>query len=1044
MVFVRQTHPDFYVASPPEKEKRRNLNSRYPYFKQNYFTAGDFDQFIKNWKVLKNIPKEKEVNDSVDMPFQTDWAKYKNLCVHDYYNTFLYIFEKFKKGCFLQIHDNTLKTFLPFSKQSFQNEWGKHLQIDPRFKTIQRMMKYISTHDTTFPYDEKRINGDLSSWYGNNGLVRFEYPLSENDTGYNMLKDMFECLVRERKLPDIDFFLGKRDYPWLTLNGDESYDAFFGEKRLLSHNYRNYAPILSMNTTDRHADIPIPTWEDWRRVAYQDEKKIFSRDFLTYPSNEEFESIPWGDKKPTIVFRGASTGRGTTVRNNPRLFFSALSMENHVDENGIPLLDIGINKWNMRPRKTVDSKYLTTFYKEELSIPTLNYMDPMEQSKYKYILHLPGHTAAYRLSLEMFYGSVIFIYPSSNYLWFYKMLQPWKHFIPLEEDLSHEDLFAKLKWCREHDAEAEEIANNAREFAKKYLSREGILNYLQGVFWKLYEANISIVYAEPGIFGMQKHYIDMYLQQRQQTLYEKPIIFLTDLFEDAVSRNSESVRLVSANPIFMSYFFNHLHHHRYLPEFLTKYIINQNFINSKNSDLSLYQFHNTTWIGKKIKSTWKDDEHHQLFIGYRTMNELALRLPNFMYTYYAYQTLNSDQSNSHIHIFVEYKDCPTLEQMIRQKKITLDELITIWAHLCLILEEAQMHSGFIHMDLYPWNILIEEKETSVVYLQKYKFTTKFNPILIDYGNSHIVHGGHHFYTTTPFHFNRLQDIISIVLSSLDIFLHTSILKYHDVQKCIGIMNYFSSSCMFSGESFTSLGQIKQFVRKNKKFSAMLSLPKTSFQECRPMFFLQYLKKLNHVPSFTILKQKTKMVFIPYDCPLVHHFNLLYIFETLLVPKLDIPSEDLAIWLRRMWNLFFEDVRNYDIEVDYKYFFIHIQNYVKFYSMVESKLQKLFGIHVWKTPKQLGHETIIDNAHCSKEQIETITKKILTSTTRPRTFPHLPILPTHNCAKCDTTWSKKNTEYYRNVDYLFDLKTWQFSSRLDDIDFFQFKTYDVTL
>ncbi|MAI14518.1 MAG: hypothetical protein CMM15_10900 [Rhodospirillaceae bacterium] len=1042
MVFVRQTNPDFYTAKVPEKERRQNLNPRYPYFKQNYFTAGDFDQFIKNWKVLKNMPKEKDVHPSVDIPFQADWSKYKNLCVHDYYNTFLYIFEKFKKGCFLQIHDNTLKTFLPFSKQSFQNEWGKHLQIDPRFQTIQRMMKYIATHDTTFPFDEKRINGDLSSWYGNNGLVRFEYPLSENDTGYNMLKDMFECLVRERKLPDIDFYLGKRDYPWLTLNGDESYDAFFGQKRLISHNYRNYAPILSMNTTDKHADIPIPTWEDWRRVAYQSEKKIFSRDFLTYPSNEAFESIRWADKKPTIVFRGASTGRGTTVHNNPRLFFSTLSMEELVDENDIPLLDVGINKWNMRPRKAVDSKYLTTFYKETLTIPVLDYMDPFEQSKYKYILHLPGHTAAYRLSLEMFYGSVIFIYPSSNYLWFYKMLKPWKHYIPLEEELSKDDLLTKLKWCREHDREAEEIANNAREFAKKYLSREGILNYLQALFWKLYEGNVSLAYSEAGIFGFQKQYIDTYLQRRQHVLYEKPIVFLTDLFEDAMTKNNHSIQLASGNPIFMSYLFHYLYHHRHLSGFLQKHVTNKNFINSKNSDLSLYRFHNSTWIGKQVKSTWKEDQYHQLFIGYRTMNELALRLPNFMYTYYACHTLNT--TDSHIHIFVEYKDCLTLEQMIRQKKIAFHDLITIWAHLCLILEEAQLHSGFIHMDLYPWNILIEEKETTAVYLQKYKFSTKFNPILIDYGNSHIVHGGHHFYTTTPFHFNRLQDIISIVFSSLDIFLHTSVLKHQDVQKCIQIMNFFSGSCMFPNEKFSSIGQIKQFVKKNKKFSAMLSSPKTSFRESRPIFFLQYLRKLQHVPSFEVLKQRPKIVFVPYDGPLVHHFNLLYILQTLLVGQVDIPPEDFAIWLRRMWDLFFEDVRNYDIEVDYKYFFIHIQNYMKFYAVVENKLQKLFNILVWKTPKQLGQEAIIDNASLSKDEIEKIQKKVMACTMRPRTFPNLPILPTHNCAKCDTTWQKCNSEYYQNVEYLFDLKTWYFSTRLDDVDFFQLKTYDVGL
>ena len=81
----------------------------------------------------------------------------------------------------------------------------------------------------TFPFDEKRIHRDVHSWYGNNGLVRFEFPLSENDNGYNMLKDVFLTLSKEREIPDVDFFLNKRDFPILEKNGMEGMIVFLGK-----------------------------------------------------------------------------------------------------------------------------------------------------------------------------------------------------------------------------------------------------------------------------------------------------------------------------------------------------------------------------------------------------------------------------------------------------------------------------------------------------------------------------------------------------------------------------------------------------------------------------------------------------------------------------------------------------------------------------------------------------------------------------------------------------------------------------------------------
>ena len=187
------------------------------------------------------------------------------------------------------------------------------------------MMQVIADNEKS-SFDCKKIHRNTYSWYGNNGLVRFEYPLSENDNGYNILHDMFETLVKERNVPDVDFFLLKRDFPILKKNRCEPYDAFFGSDRpLLSHCYEKYVPILSMNGNDTFEDISIPTWEDWRRVSYWHDKRLFAKDYYTYPTVDELQSVPWHTRRPTAVWRGSSTGRGSTTQDNIRLFVHNLS-----------------------------------------------------------------------------------------------------------------------------------------------------------------------------------------------------------------------------------------------------------------------------------------------------------------------------------------------------------------------------------------------------------------------------------------------------------------------------------------------------------------------------------------------------------------------------------------------------------------------------------------------------------------------------------------------------------------------------------------------
>ena len=464
------------------KKERINTNPRYSYFNQTHFTAGDIEQFEyyrdktnnnlcpKNIDISTNVWKDKDIS-------YTHWDKYKNLQANAIDNTFNYIFNKFKKGIFIKIIDNELKVFLPFSKVNFVNEWGDKIKIDSRFKTLNDLIEYVQLKEGR-EFNPKRVNQFINMWYSNNCLVRFEYPPSEGDSGAVQMRDMFLQLLKNRKVPDIEFFVNRRDFPIITRNGNEAYELIFGkETPLVSHNYDKYCPILSMNTKLDYADIPIPTWEDWARIRSQEDGLFFPKDCRDY--RNDF-STPWEEKKNVAVFRGASTGCGTSVKNNIRLRLASLGKKG-IFYKGENRLDAGINKWNLRPRilPGTTGPLLTAIIKENLDFDTVSPISPSDQAKYKYVINVDGHSAAYRLSLELSMGSVVLVADSPYYMWFKKFLEPYVHYIPIKRDLT--DLEEKIIWCIEHDDKCREIAKNAKEFYNKYLMSNGAYDYLQNI-----------------------------------------------------------------------------------------------------------------------------------------------------------------------------------------------------------------------------------------------------------------------------------------------------------------------------------------------------------------------------------------------------------------------------------------------------------------------------------------------------------------------------------------------------------------------------------
>ena len=94
-------------------------------------------------------------------------------------------------------------------------------------------------------------------------------------------------------------------------------------------------------------------------------------------------------------------------------------------------------------------------------------------------------------------GSTIFEQDSFSSEYFYPLLRPWEHYVPVQANL--QDVPARLAWARANPRRAEAIAANGQRFAKKHLHKHAIACY----WWQLLSAFAELQDFEPRTEGFR-------------------------------------------------------------------------------------------------------------------------------------------------------------------------------------------------------------------------------------------------------------------------------------------------------------------------------------------------------------------------------------------------------------------------------------------------------------------------------------------------------------------------------------------------------------
>lgn len=367
-----------------------------------------------------------------------------------FHTTLEYLYCHMRCGVYVLIRDGRVALFVPFVNPNFANAWWPHVRIPGGSVGAYYAQKSAALRKPV----ETGIIAEPSLWWVNAGGIVCNQASAQlwGDGDLPQHRAFLDAVCEKHAIPDVEFFLNRRDHPQLRKDGREPYAFCWPESPppLLPPRWREqqqHAPVLSGYTGPDFQDVPWPLMVD--DVA----------------APAAAAGPPWHERAPVAVWRGSATGAGVTPDTNQRLALVALSAPGRLDaqltagSSRDRIVD-GQLRWMPPPRKLA---------------PRLS---PEQQRAWKYVVYVQGHSAASRYGALMASGSVILKVASTCAapdLWFFHHLRPWVDHVPVAADMR--DLRPAIQWLQAHDAEAAAMARAAAELHAKLLRPEALREY---------------------------------------------------------------------------------------------------------------------------------------------------------------------------------------------------------------------------------------------------------------------------------------------------------------------------------------------------------------------------------------------------------------------------------------------------------------------------------------------------------------------------------------------------------------------------------------
>jgi len=369
------------------------------------------------------------------------------------------------------------------------------------------------------------FDGDTFTWWD----IRDKEILLVNSAAGGRAVRAVPLLVHALKENFPDRF--KKGQPPLQIMTEDGDSIDFGEK------CTNYPQECSMNTMPpllAHGSVPVntgdfpfikayPNWFFGECLYHWKVKKQVgvpcdawwgpNKALLSWVAQNK--DVKWDDLAPTIIWRGsdhAFLGHVEEYKdaNNYRGTFPMLqdfnenSSHDEVLDSLVSVYDKMTPRWRavittcqndiqviQGEKQWIDVRFYETngnahyhqqFNDYGVKVRSDDGMDAIEQAMYRYQIDFGGGGGTtWRGTLtKMAMPGVLFHHETKMKDWYFDLLTPWQHYVPVKWDLS--DMRERYDWAQTHPEECQRISKNASDLVQYLLSEE----YLETLYGELY------------------------------------------------------------------------------------------------------------------------------------------------------------------------------------------------------------------------------------------------------------------------------------------------------------------------------------------------------------------------------------------------------------------------------------------------------------------------------------------------------------------------------------------------------------------------------
>jgi hypothetical protein len=337
-------------------------------------------------------------------------------------------------------------------------------------RVLARFMAHTSIPSYSASVIEQEYNANLNNVQDNSVLIKIRggeatfitnFP-AKRHTRFSSVVHIIQTILREpsHEIPDVTFMV-------MLSDGHKPHVPTFGAARHWK-SWTNLIPVPMGNTRGYRegSGTQLDGWD-----AYID-RTIASK----------HELYPWNSKFGRAVFRGTLAMQTYTLGSCNAGDGKKCARATRWDQvnRGVmykrawrrrDLFDISFTKHGMKADAGKQQMMGAPLFEDRLRFEDFQL--------YKYVLCVGSNQDwAERLRNLLFMNSVVVLHSAETEEFFYPLLEPWKHIIPV--NLMMTDLVKNVKWAVSHDEEVRKMVGAMNHFAKLHLSEHSMT-----VYWKL-------------------------------------------------------------------------------------------------------------------------------------------------------------------------------------------------------------------------------------------------------------------------------------------------------------------------------------------------------------------------------------------------------------------------------------------------------------------------------------------------------------------------------------------------------------------------------